>query len=54
MTKKNWIKVSIVIAIVLAGITMVKLMPLSWTISAVTGFVGGVACCYLWNKKLQE
>lgn len=54
MKKKTWIKVAIVVAMALAVIGMVKLLPLAWTLSAVIGFTGGVVCSYVWNSKPKK
>ncbi len=54
MTKENLKRAGITVAVVVAGAVAVKLLPMTMTLSAVAGFVGGVVCSYLWRTKTQK
>ena len=54
MSKENLKRAGITVAVVVAGVVALKLLPMVWTLSAVGGFVGGVVCSYLWRNKNQK
>ncbi len=51
---QNLKRAGIAAAVVVAGVVALKLLPMSWTLSAVVGFAGGVVSTYLWRNKQEK
>ena len=54
MTKKQWISISIIIAVILGLIIAIKYVPVWITILNLVMFSAGFGAGYLFNKKKQD
>ena len=54
MNKEHLKRAGITVAVVVAGVVALKLLPMSWTLSAVVGFAAGVVSTYLWRNKQEK